>query len=86
MLATKSDKLIDELTSIITNHMYTSQLIKIKSNSINVYFKKNYASLLSSQNYLQDLSEIKLDSDFCALLDIHSTFLCANKVITQRVI
>ena len=77
---------MDVLTSIIINNMYKSQLVEMETNSIKVYLDKNYASLLRGQTFLQDMSVIKLDSDFCDILKLETTLSCSNKVITERVL
>jgi len=83
-MITKSDGLMDDLTSTIINHMYRSQFIQMEYNSIKVYFNKNYASLLNNQIYLQDSSANKFASGLCSLLGLGS-LSCSTKVVSERV-
>ena len=81
----ESNVLIDDLTSIILNHMFKSQSLKMNTNSIQIYFNKNNASLLSSRLYLEDNTQINLDSSsYCGLMGLDSSF-CSNLFISQRV-
>ena len=84
-MITKSDGLIDDLTFMIINHMHINQFIQMDTDSVKVTFRKNSASLLSNHLFLQDSSQIKLDSTFCNILGLTSQDECSNKVITQRV-
>ena len=75
-----SNKLLNDLTSIIVDHLYVSQVTQIQTDSIHVNYYRDNISLASNQMNLQD-SQIKLTS-FCDLLGSSS---CNNRIITQKV-
>ena len=75
-----SNSMLDDLTSIIVDHLYVSQTTQIQTNSIQVNYYRDNISLASNQMTLQD-SQIKLTS-FCDLLGSSS---CNNRIITQKV-
>jgi hypothetical protein len=75
-----SNSMLNDLTSIIVDHLYVSQVTQIQTNSIQVSYYRDNISLASSQLNLQD-SQIKLTS-FCDLLGSSS---CNNRIITQKV-
>lgn len=79
-MMTKSNEMLDELTSIVINHLYVSQVTQIQTNSIQVNYYKENISLISNQLSVQG-SEIKLTS-MCDLLGSSS---CNNRILTQKV-
>ena len=79
-MITSSNAMLDQLTSIIINHLYVSQSTQIQTNSIQVNYYRDNISLASNKISLQD-SEIKFTS-FCDLLGSSS---CNNRIITQKV-
>jgi hypothetical protein len=79
-MMTKSNEMLDELTSIVINHLYVSQVTQIQTNSIQVNYYKENISLISNQLSVQD-SVIKLTS-MCDLLGSSS---CKNRILTQKV-
>jgi hypothetical protein len=75
-----SNSMLNDLTSIIVDHLYVSQVTQIQTNSIQVNYYRDNISLASNQMNLQD-SQIKLTS-FCDLL---GSSACNNRIITQKV-
>jgi hypothetical protein len=71
---------------MITNQMYVSQNIDIKTNSMEVNFVKNNISHLAASKTIQD-NEINFSSYCDLLLSSSSTSgsSCNNQIITQKV-
>ena len=75
-----SNQMINNLTNIISSHLYVGQSINVKSGSIQADFQKNNISSLRNLQNIQD-SQIKIPS-FCDLLKT----TCSDQIITQKVI
>lgn len=75
--------MINNLTTMISQHLSVGQESKIKTASIEVNFKRTNASDLNNQLNL-DGSEIKMPS-VCDVLKTPTDSNCEGKVVTQQV-
>ena len=65
-----SEQMIDSLTSMISTHLYVSQVTQIKTGSIEANYLKNNISDLNPLQFIQD-SKITISS-FCDLLNFNT--------------
>ena len=79
-MTTSSNALLDDLASILINHLYVSQVTQVQTQSIQAYFYRENISLAKTQLNSQG-SQIKFSS-FCELLGSVS---CNNRILTQKV-
>lgn len=76
-------QMIDNLTAIISQHLSVGQENKIKTESIEVNYKRTNASDLNNQLNV-DGNEIKMPP-VCDILKSPSEANCEGKVVTQQV-
>ena len=74
-----SNKLFEDLTQIVINHLYVSQSITFKTDSIQANFIKNNISNLNTQINLSN-GQVTVPS-YC---DIFPTN-CTNRILSQKV-
>ena len=77
--------MLDDLTSMVLDHLSTSQSTDIITNSIRVNYMKENASVISNQMSI-DNSKIIVPS-MCDLLSntISGNKTCADKTVSQKV-
>jgi len=78
---TTSKNLFDDMTNIIAGHLYVSQSLQFKTDSIQVEFVRNNMSNMSTSLNMQD-ARINVVS-YC---DMMPNANCSNRILTQRVI
>lgn len=78
-----SMQMIDNLTTIISQHLGVGQETKIKTASIEVNYKRTNASELNNQLDV-DGNEIKMPS-VCDILKDSDDPNCERKIVTQQV-
>ena len=75
-----SDRMINDLTKIISTHLYVIKFTQIKTTSIEANYLKNNISDINPLQSIQD-NQISISS-LCDLLNSD----CSNRIITQKVI
>ena len=77
---TISNQLFNDMTFIVASHLYVSQSLQIKTDSIELDFVRNNMTSLNTTTIVQD-AQIKVAS-YCGLMPNAN---CSDRILTQRV-